>query len=275
MEIVDGPWAYSEIKNSILEIKIRSWRDFQSFVEEHRSRLRAFIWRGQRDAEWSLEPSFRRIKRKIKPYKLERSSHFHLRRFKKASIGIIDFGKLNSIQEERQRENELWAIGQHYNLNTPLLDWTFSPFVALYFAFESAEEPDSNYRSIFAFDALQVKKYNKQVIDEHEKFGLEIINPIYDGNKRIISQSGLHTRIPLMYTVEDWIKNVFPVELDVPVLIKIKFRSTPQRRKDCLHILNQMNINASSLFPDIYGVATRCNMAIELGGPGYFPIIGF
>lgn len=38
---------------------------------------------------------------------------------------------------------------------------------------------------------------------------------------------------------------------------------------------NKMNINASALFFDIYGVVARCNMVIEFGGTEYFSIVVF
>ena len=45
-------------------------------------------------------------------------------------------------------DNDIWAFGRHYHLKTPLLDWSRSFFVALYFAFEDLEPEQEKYRVI-------------------------------------------------------------------------------------------------------------------------------
>lgn len=52
-------------------------------------------------------------------------------------------------------ENDWWAIGQHHGLSTPLLDWTASPVVALYFAAYNAHRLKSDSLAVFfSFIAL-------------------------------------------------------------------------------------------------------------------------
>ena len=60
-------------------------------------------------------------------------------------------------------ENDWWALGQHFGLVTPLLDWTRSPFAAAYFAFEDANPTD--YRLVYGLDQNAVKLRNRDLLE--------------------------------------------------------------------------------------------------------------
>jgi hypothetical protein len=60
----------------------------------------------------------------------------------------------------------LWALGQHYGLASPLLDWTESPFVAAYFAFIDTGERQTDFRAVYCLHRPSVEKKAKQLLAE-------------------------------------------------------------------------------------------------------------
>ena len=94
---------------------------------------KGYIFRGQELSEWGLTPSlFRQPINDNLDYS-EMIAH-HLDRFIIASRGLFDKSKFED------EYFDLWAIGQHNDLFTPLLDWSASPYIALFFAFCNERE---------------------------------------------------------------------------------------------------------------------------------------
>lgn len=93
-----------------------------------------WIWRGQSDSSWNLLASAFRSssnRRDIVEFSLARFQH-------------LCGGKYSL--DQNMSEDDWWVLGRHNGLATPLLDFTFSPFVAVFFAFHEAV-PGAQFRS--------------------------------------------------------------------------------------------------------------------------------
>jgi len=166
-----------------------------------------------------------------------------------------------------QSENDWWALGQHFGLATPLLDWTRSPFAAAYFAFEGISPDPTEYRVVYALNQTAVENKNEELLngESHEQGRLPIIeffDPMSDENPRLVNQGGCFTRAPIGTPIEDIITSTFE-DSPAPVLLRIEIPNSD--RVSCLRALNRMNINHLSLFPDLGGASRSTNLRLELG----------
>ncbi|WP_442600771.1 FRG domain-containing protein [Paenibacillus sp. KN14-4R] len=248
--------SIESIVDGVFQIEISNWLEFNEFVYGNLLDQNHYIWRGQRSSNWLLEPTLDRIlKDKDNKEELVRN---HLETFKYATRGRRGNNPLllNS-------ESEWWAVGQHYGLATPLLDWTTSPFVAAFFAFSEESDKDE-YRAIYVLNQSNIEvKCTELSKDPKENDNLiQFIKPFSDDNHRLVNQSGLFTWGPMNVDIETLVKKYYLGVVDKARLIKIVIRNS--ERLTILKALNRMNINHLTLFPDLIGASLFSNMNISI-----------
>ena len=233
---------------------VENWKEFQSILNEDffNSSDKELIYRGQEVFNWALVPSLGRLSDSgtINSKVAEK----HLYDFKLSLRGRITDNSLLSD------EIELWALGQHNGLQTPLLDWTYSPYISLFFAFEKNENLKVNEesRAIFILNKKAIEELGGNIFEQ----------PKRSEHSRLINQAGLFTNSILSSddTIEGYILNLISRESGVDItnadevahyICKIHIPNVDQI--ECLQHLRMMNIHHASLFPDVIGSSLYCN----------------
>ncbi len=244
--------------DGVIETELSSWKWFHDYVTKSFQDFEPFLFRGQRKSTWLLESS---LDRTVKKLSIPINPATHLESFQMSVRGR------RGLNPQQLNENEWWALGQHYGLDTPLLDWTESPYLGLFFAFEKVREAKSDVRAVYALSRLHVEKKSLEIAENHQTPDrsdvVEIISPLTDDNARLVNQRGLFTRASAGVDLEDWVRHHFSGSND-RVLEKMVIRERGNDREHCLRSLNQMNINHLTLFPDLTGASNYCNMSIRI-----------
>lgn len=247
----------------INEVTVRSLDELNKALFENEIEMGASIYkyayRGMSCCDYSLKSSLFRMGENI--YSNENSI-------------LSDFTKYSKIFSKEESDN-LWnqmAKAQHHGLPTRLLDWTYSPYVAMHFATDNT----SLYHKDAVIWVLDIEKINTllpseffELLDEGNCFTTNqlklISNSLIDFKKkyeakefllffeppsidqRIINQFGLFSLVanPSM-TIEKTLINhpEFGKKVIVPFKLKIKIRN----------ILDHSNISERVLFPDLEGM---------------------
>ncbi|MEM7358838.1 MAG: FRG domain-containing protein [Pseudomonadota bacterium] len=245
-------------EKSFQEIEVSTFDELRDLLENKIPEIEDFVFRGQTDKNWDLSSTLDRLIRHAretgaKTASMESFVHSHLESFK------LEIRGRRGDNPSQLEENELWALGQHYGLATPLLDWSLSPYISAFFALSSITADDEGGRALWCLNRKKVNQINSGLSDTHR---LELIVPDSDDNKRLLGQSGLFSKGPVLVSVNEWVDDKTGPSASL-TLIKIVFPNHPEFRKAALKKLNLMNINHSTLFPDLEGASLHCNIVAE------------
>lgn len=247
-----------DFDEGVASTRLQSWAQFHEFVTDGEFNKPHWIFRGQRSAAWLLESTLtRELKKRGGNTEAETIVNKHREQFRYAIRG-----RRGPYPADIEESNLLWALGQHHGLATPLLDWTTSPYVALFFVYaENRPETENEDRMVFALNPSLFKYFSEKEGRDHI---IEVVNPLSDENPRLLNQAGVFTTLPYTQDLETWIREHFRKKCEL-VLARVALPNAD--RAECLRALNRMNINYATLFPDLTGASRHCNLAVEI--PNY------
>jgi FRG domain len=148
MALPDDYWVSYEHEASSLAEFLEAVRKISAYQAATGSR---FVWRDAANASWALHSSLA-LRYKDREGAIP-STEGKLRAFERE---VLDEARAWGLDWHgsggRLMALELLAALQHYGVPTRMLDFTFNPLIALWFAVETVPKDDGEYGRVFAID---------------------------------------------------------------------------------------------------------------------------
>lgn len=239
-----------------------------------------YIFRGHADANWRLESSLERTL--TAKWSVENARKFE-------NYSISEFKSKFHLYDQTNIEpgsTLAWlSLMQHYGVPTRLLDFTESPYVALYFALESYTPSSNSNFAVYAIDYTALMEASLQYIRDRDiefkedrltlsKNSDKIFDNIVDRfsydiawvsepqrlNDRLDRQSGSflisgNRGIRVEEILNSSIYNGVG---------KIKYVINAELYESCFALLRRMNITSKTLYGNLDGLAKAIKMSMQV-----------
>lgn len=231
-------------------IKSNSWNSFKSFitdelVKDGASARGRFMFRGQREPSWSLSSTFDRSFPDVHGKDRETLENELIKEFRRQCEADRS---LKSILDDPVAT---LALAQHHRLPTRLLDWTDSPYIASFFAYQHALNVFGTTVDTLKGDSVAVWMLDTSHYIWSEKYGVQIVSPKAWDNLRLFNQAGRFTlsRTPFR-SLQEYVASFDDGEGALR-LMTLPMSDAPVALAD----LDLMRINNTTMFPDTAGRA--------------------
>jgi hypothetical protein len=136
-------------------LEFDSWQQLLGTLAQVSAR---WIWRGQSNYDWSLTTG---LARQLNEFDPNHSKDWL--QLENSTIGYF-VDRVLGLLPAPPDEHDLLAwlsLMQHYGAPTRLLDWSFSPYIAMFFAYENPATTDS---ALYALDYYLARRVNAGVL---------------------------------------------------------------------------------------------------------------
>ena len=236
-------------------VTVKTWQEFEDHIKKLESLSVPILFRGQANSNWKLETTLDRfVSSEVELVDYYATILIAKPRIEAFTDKSWDIPNYNDYKEHLNREHDptfkftlainYIAYLRHHGFPSPLLDWTSSPYIAAFFAFNRTNK-DIEYVSIYAF----LKHIGLGKITSNQDPSIYSIGEYISTHKRHFLQQSQYT----ICTVEkdnDWYftrhENVTSKSEKQDILLKFNIPVT--ERIKVLKILDRFNINSFSLF---------------------------
>ena len=232
-----------------------SWSEFKATAARDIELNGAMIYRGQRQASWGLVSSVHRTALVRSIPELKGYADFMLPQVHDAVEAWV--GRSWDLKTALGLA-EFLAYLQHNGFPTPLLDWTESPYIAAYFAFEGVNhfKPQDEDVAVFAFNQMAWTASYRQVYDIADFTPhVSVLRPRMVGNHKLALQQGCFT----VTNVQDVESHLRLNEKDDKHFLT-KYELDVRERPRVIRELSLMGVSAVQLMPSVEAV---CKKAVE------------
>lgn len=223
----------------------KTWSEFKEAV--NKTDYTKYAFRGQESSKWRLQTSFHRTGRaNMNRYMLDDGAELQ-RIYSALSNHVFDL-------RDPQHYAAFLHSAQHHGYPTPLLDWSWSPYVAAFFAYNKIDK----HRNFEETDKVRIFKFHTRGWDRRwghaDKLfpfppNVSVLSPLAFSNPRVLPQQAICT-VSNIDDIETYIQEreeesqqTFLGAFDLPV----------SERNTVIRELALMGITEGSLFPGLDG----------------------